>query len=54
MSLLRLDNLILWIDACSRDGNLLAASGSDRKINIYDRRESRIVRSFGGFHFSKY
>lgn len=31
------------IDVCQSDGNLLAA-GDARKINIFDKRESRVVR----------
>ena len=36
------------------DGNLLALGGMDRKIKIYDRRESKIVKTFDDAHKSKF
>ena len=36
-----------WIDVCPDDENLLAAGGKDNNVKIYDRRESRIVKTFG-------
>lgn len=34
---------VLSIDVCPNDGNLLAIGGWGKGINIYDRRESKIV-----------
>lgn len=39
------------IDVCKKDGNLLATGGFDKNIKIYDRRESRIVKTFEKFEF---
>ncbi len=42
-----------WIDVCPRDANLLAAGGHDYNVKVYDRRESKIVKTFGdGLHSS--
>lgn len=35
------------IDVNPRDGNLLAAGGSEGNIKIYDRRSSEIVKVLG-------
>ena len=42
-----------WIDVCPTDENLLATCGHDMDIKIYDRRESKIVRTFYDIHFGK-
>ena len=39
-----------WIDVCPTDANLLASTGSNHEINIYDRRESKIERCIDGVH----
>mgnify|MGYP000865260429 CR=1 FL=1 len=39
-----------WIDVCPSDGNFLASCGRDRNVKVYDRRESRVVKIFDGFH----
>ena len=39
-----------WIDVCQSNGNLLAASGKDEKVKIFDKRESKIVQTFDGIH----
>ncbi len=36
-----------WIDVCPSDSNLLAAGGKDISVKVYDRRESKIVKTFG-------
>ena len=41
-----------WIDVCQSDGNLLAASGADKRVRIFDKRESKIVQTFDGIHTS--
>ena len=42
-----------WIDVYPTDANLLAASGNDDNIKIYDRRVSKIVKTFKSIHSSK-
>ena len=44
-----LDNTY-WIDICQRDGNMLATCGYDKYVRIFDKRESRIVRTFYDIH----
>ena len=39
-----------WIDVCERDSNLLAASGSAAAVNICDRREGKIIKTFQDSH----
>ena len=39
-----------WIDVCPNNGNLLAAGGSDMSLKIFDKRESKIVKTFDGIH----
>lgn len=34
------------IDVCQSNGNLLAADGIDRKIKVYDKRVSTIIKRF--------
>ena len=41
-----------WIDVCQSNGNLLAAGGDDKNVKIFDKRESKIVRTFYGIHRS--
>lgn len=41
------------IDVCPLDGNLLAACSISKKIDILDRRESKIVKRFDQIHESK-
>ena len=36
-----------WIDGCPTNGNLLAAGGGDQAVILFERRESKIVKSFG-------
>ena len=38
-----------WIDVCQNDGNLLASCGYDKIINIFDKRVSKIIKTFRGF-----
>ena len=40
------------IDVCETDGNLLATSGEDCNVKIYDHREKSIVRCFENFFAS--
>ncbi len=50
-------NLIIeftyWIDVCQSNGNLLASGGTDRIIKIFDKRESKIVKTFEDIHSGK-
>ena len=41
-----------WIDVCQSNGNLVASGGNDQLVKIFDKRESKIVRTFGGIHES--
>ena len=45
---------IFWIDVCGANGNLLAAGSEDGKALIYDRRESKIVKSFDEIHTGEF
>ncbi len=42
-----------WIDVCQSNGNLLASGGVDRAIKIFDKRESKIVKTFDSVHLGK-
>ncbi len=42
-----------WIDVCQSNGNLLASGGDDKVIKIFDKRESKVVKTFEGMHSSK-
>ena len=42
-----------WIDVCPSDGSLLAAGGQDTNVNIFDKRESKIIKTLTGIHESK-
>lgn len=44
--------ITFWIDCCPTNGNLLAACGRDLDIKIYDRRESKIVKTFAELYRS--
>ena len=35
-----------WIDVCQNDGNLLVSCGTDTSIKIFDKRESKIIKTF--------
>lgn len=41
-------DLTTWIDVHPSDGNI-----SDKNVKIYDRRESRVVKTFDEVHSSK-
>ncbi len=41
------------IDVFQSNGNLLASGGSDKAIKIFDKRESKIVKTFEGIHSGK-
>ncbi len=43
----------VWIDVCQSNGNLLASGGQDSIIKIFDKRGSKIVKTFQGVHSSK-
>ena len=42
--------LTFWIDTCQGSENLLAAAGQESSIKIFDRRESKLVKTFENFH----
>ena len=42
-----------WIDVCPTDSNLLVSGGTDKNIKIYDRRESKIVKTIDDIHSRK-
>ncbi len=42
-----------WIDVCQSNGNLLASGGGDGITKIFDKRESKIVKTFEDVHPSK-
>ena len=44
--------MTFWIDICQNNGNLLAACGMDMEIKIFDKRESKIIKTFVGAHSS--
>ena len=41
------------IDVCPVDSNLLVAGGSGKKINVFDKRVSNIVKTFESVHTGK-
>ena len=43
----------LWIDVCQSNGNLLAAGGNGSGYRIFDKRASKIVKTFEGIHSSR-
>ena len=43
----------LWIDVCPTNANLLASCGYDHSIKIFDRRESKIIKTIDRIHQSK-
>ena len=45
---------ICWIDVCQKNGNLLALGdrGMNKNVMIYDKRESKIIRTFEDIHTS--
>ena len=45
-------NLVFSIDANPIIPDLLAASGLDREVKVYDKRNSKIVRKFKDVHGS--
>jgi WD40 repeat protein len=42
-----------WIDVSQSNGNLLVSGGDDTIIKIFDKRESKIVKTFEGVHSRK-
>ena len=42
-----------WIDVCQIDSNLLASCGNKIKINVFDKRCSKIVRNFDDTGYGK-
>ncbi len=42
-----------WIDVCQSNGNLLTSGGQDKNVKIFDKRESKIVKTFEGVHSGK-
>ena len=51
--LLFIGNYTFWIDVCPTDSNLLASGGEGMNIKIYDRLESRIVKTIDDIHSGK-
>lgn len=41
------------MDVCQNDGNLISSGGADKRVKIYDRRESKIVKTFAEIELSK-
>ncbi len=35
-----------WIDVCQSNANLLVSGGGENSIRIFDKRESKIVKTF--------
>lgn len=48
--MLTFQGLIPWIDVCQSDGNLLVSCGHDKKIKIFDKRESKVIKTFDVGH----
>ncbi len=46
-------DLTVWIDVCQSNGNLLASGGTEQIIKIFDKRESKIVKTFEVVHSGK-
>ena len=42
--------MTLWIDVCQNDGNLLVSGGYNANIKIFDKRESKIIKTFDDVH----
>lgn len=45
--------MVTSIDVCPGDGRLLALAGYNDKLRIFDKRESKIVKTFEGLYGSK-
>ena len=41
---------IYWIDVCPNNGNLLVSSCGYENMKIFDKRNSKIVRTFDRIH----
>ena len=39
-----------WIDVCPNNENLLAAGGTSESIKIFDKRESKIIKTYENTH----
>ena len=52
-SLLRNLETTYWIDVCQSNENLLAFGGQDKIVKIFDKRESKIVKTFDSIHTGK-
>ena len=39
-----------WINVCPINGNMMASGGFDQNIKIFDKRESKIVKTFDKIH----
>lgn len=50
--ILTLIDYVTWIDVSQNNGNLLASSDYEKIIKIFDKRESKIVKTFEGIHSS--
>ena len=40
----------MWIDVCQNDGNVLTSGGEDQRIKIFDKRVSKIIKTFDDVH----
>ena len=52
-NLFSLLDITYWIDPCQANSNLLATGGSSKTINVYDKRNSQIVKTFEDIHSGK-
>jgi hypothetical protein len=45
--------LTYWIDVCQSNANLLASGGNEKAIKIFDKRESKIIKTFEYVYLGK-
>ena len=45
-----IDHHVIWIEVCQNNRNLLVVDGCDKNVKIFEKRESKFIRTFEGIH----